>query len=214
MREMDIRSCRKRRYRATTNSQHDYAVAPNLARDIRPTAPNQLWNSDITYIPTDQGWLYLAMVKDRFTREIVGFSTGPQITSELVQIALNRAILKHRPQKGLMFHSDRGVQYCCHAFQKMLKKHQITPSMSRKGNPYDNAVSENFFSCIKCEMIHLQRFASRRDAELAVFRYIEGFYNRRRRHSALGRIAPREFRRRWEKAQQGHGGGIPCAHVR
>lgn len=215
MREMGIHSCRKRKYKATTNSRHGYAVAPNLARGIKPTAPNQLWTADITYIATDEGWLYLAMVKDRFTREITGYATGPQITSELAQTALRNAIARHKPPAGLVFHSDRGVQYCCHAFQEMLKENRMTVSMSRKGNPYDNAVSENFFSCLKCEMVYLQRFATRRDAALAVFRYIEGFYNRRRRHSALGRIAPSVFRKRWEReeAQGGLVGGHPSAPV-
>lgn len=215
MREMGIRSCRKRKYKATTNSNHSYAIAPNLAREMKPTAPNQLWTADITYIATDEGWLYLAMVKDRFTREIVGYAMGPRITSELAQDALRHAIAQHKPPAGLVFHSDRGVQYCCHAFQNMLKEHHMIASMSRKGNPYDNAVSENFFSCLKCEMIYLQRFATRHDAALAVFRYIEGFYNRRRRHSALGRIAPTVFRKRWEReeAQRGLVGGRPGAPV-
>ena len=210
MREMGIRSCRKRKYKATTNSRHHYEVAPNMLRKAEVQTPNQAWASDITYIPTDQGWLYLATVKDLFTREIVGFATGERITSELAQAALQQAIMRHRPKPGLIHHSDRGVQYCCVEYQALLKKHGILPSMSRKGNPYDNAVAENFFSCLKCEMVFLHRFKTRREAALAIFRYIVGFYNKRRRHSALGRISPAEFRRRWVLA---HGplGIVPSA---
>lgn len=197
MREMGIRSCRKRKYKATTNSRHRYEVAPNLLREVRVQTPNQVWASDITYIPTDQGWLYLATVKDLFTREIVGFATGERITSELAQTALKQAIAKYRPASGLIHHSDRGIQYCCYEYQALLKRHSFFPSMSRKGNPYDNAVAENFFSCLKCEMVFLHRFKTRHEASLAIFRYIAGFYNNRRRHSALGRIPPTEFRRRW-----------------
>jgi len=162
--------------------------------------PNQVWVSDITYISTEEGWLYLAIVKDRYTREIVGYSSSDRIDSELTMNALKNAIHKYRPGKGLIHHSDRGMQYCSKEFQLLLGKHSITPSMSRKGNPYDNAVAENFFSCIKCEMVYLNRFATRQEAMQAVFCYIDGFYNRRRRHEALGRISPSEFRSRWERA--------------
>lgn len=200
MREMGIKSLRKRKYRATTNSRHTKPVAPNLAKGLTVTAPNQVWVSDITYIATDEGWLYLATVKDRFTREIVGFSTGERITGELAREALCRAIARYHPNPGLIHHSDRGVQYCSEEYQKLLAEHHIIPSMSRKGNPYDNAVAENFFSCLKCEMAYLTRFLTRREAALEVFRYIEGFYNRRRRHSALGRISPSQFRQNWQIA--------------
>ena len=198
MKQMGVRSKRKRRYKATTNSHHPYPVAPHLLRRVKPTAPDQVWVSDITYIPTEEGWLYLATVKDRFTREIVGYSTGDRLASQVALDALENALRHRNPPKGLIHHSDRGVQYCCEAYQAMLTIHGLRCSMSRKGNPYDNAVAENFFSCLKCEMVHLQRFSSRHDAELAIFCYIEGFYNRRRRHSALGRIAPALFRDQWE----------------
>jgi transposase InsO family protein len=211
MREMGIRSCRKRKYKATTNSRHSYKVAPNLLRETRVHAPNQVWVSDITYVAPDQGWLYLATVKDLFTREIVGFATGERITSELAQAALCQAVTGHRPAPGLIHHSDRGVQYCCGEYQALLKKHGILPSMSRKGNPYDNAVAENFFSCLKCEMVFLHRFKTRHEAALAIFRYIVGFYNKRRRHSALGRIPPAEFRKRWALAHGPLGAVIPAA---
>ena len=211
MREMGIHSCRKRKYKATTNSRHPYQVAPNLLREVRVHAPNQVWVSDITYVATDQGWLYLATVKDLFTREIVGFATSERITSELAQAALCQAVTRYRPMPGLIHHSDRGVQYCCREYQALLKKHGILPSMSRKGNPYDNAVAENFFSCLKCEMVFLHHFKTRHEAALAIFRYIVGFYNKRRRHSALGRIPPAEFRRRWAMAHAPLGAAKPAA---
>ena len=206
MRQMGICSCRKRTYRmTTTNSQHEYAVAPNLIKGLEVTHPNQVWVGDITYIPTHEGYLYLAIVKDKFTREIVGYSYGDQITSLLVQQALLMALGKRKPPPGLLHHSDRGVQYCCHDFRRLLRAHDLTASMSRKGNPYDNAHAENFFSCLKSERLSLQQFNSRRQAGLAAFEYIEGFYNTRRRHSALGRIPPAQFYRNFVAT---HGVGL------
>jgi transposase InsO family protein len=199
MQEMNIRSARKTKYKATTNSRHSNPVAPNLLKCLKVIRPNQVWVADLTYIATAEGWLYLAIIKDKFTREIVGFSAGDRITSELALQALKQAIQRYRPPRGLIHHSDRGIQYCCDAYQAFLAEYGITSSMSRKGNPYDNAVAENFFSCLKCEMVYLNRFSTRKEAYQAVFRYIEGFYNRRRRHQSLGRISPREFRIRWEQ---------------
>lgn len=200
MRQMGVSSARRRKFKATTNSRHSCSIAPNLIKGMYVTKPNQVWVSDITYIGTKEGWLYLSTVKDKFTREIVGYSTSDRINSELAQNAMEQAVTRYKPQPGLIHHSDRGIQYCCEDYQNLLKHYHITPSMSRKGNPYDNAVAENFFSCLKCEMVYLQTFETRRDAVLAVFRYIEGFYNRRRRHAALGRVAPAVFRARWERA--------------
>ena len=198
MRELGVSSIRRHKYKATTNARHTCAVAPNLLRDFTPTEPDRVWVCDITYIATDEGWLYLATVKDRFTREVVGYSMGSRITSELTRLALLNAISRRKPSKGLIHHSDRGIQYCCNTYRELLNTHGMRCSMSRKGNPYDNAVAENFFSCLKCEMVYLEHFATRRDAELSIFRYIEGFYNRVRRHSALGRISPEQFRKNWE----------------
>ena len=192
---MSFASRRRRKYKATTNSGHSYPVAPNRLKGLKITASNQVWVSDITYIATDEGWLYLATVKDRFTREGLGFATGKRITTELAQQALKQALKRRRLLQGLI---HRDVQYCSHEYQDLLKEHQITPSMSRKGNLYDNVVAENFFSCLKYEMVYLNKFSTRREAELAVFQYTEGFYNRKRRHEALGRISPKEFRARWE----------------
>jgi putative transposase len=198
MREMGVRSERKRRYKATTNSAHGFKVAPNLIKGLIPLRPSHVWVSDISYIPTEEGWLYLAIVKDKFTREIVGYSTSDSLNSSIALKAMSNAIASRHPSPGLIHHSDRGIQYCCNDYQELLVRHAIQPSMSRKGNPFDNAMAENFFSCIKCEMIYLNRFQTRHEADIAVFGYIEGFYNRRRRHSALGRISPAEFRKRWE----------------
>jgi putative transposase len=200
MREMRISSQRKRKYKATTNSKHSYLVSPDLVKRRTPEVPNKIWVSDISYIATDEGWLYLAIIKDLCTKEVVGWATGERITRELTKEALLNAIRRYKPPAGLTHHSDRGVQYCCHEYQDLLKQHSMLSSMSRKGNPYDNAVAENFFSCLKCEMVYLKRFNTRDQAALEVFRYIEGFYNRRRRHSALGRISPQQYRKNWEAA--------------
>lgn len=177
------------------------AAAPNRLPGLKVTAPNRVWVCDITYIHTNEGWLYMAMVKDYFTKEIVGFTTGDRITGELTETALKQAITRYRPARGLICHSDRGIQYCCQTYRDILQRHGFISSMSRKGNPYDNAVAENFFSCLKCEMVHLKTFATRYEASLDVFQYVECFYNRRRRHEALGRISPHEFRLRWQRAQ-------------
>jgi putative transposase len=199
MRDMGVRSCRKRPYRiATTNSNHDYAIAPNLVKNLDIVRPNQVWVSDITYIQTDEGFLFAAIVKDKFTREIVGYSCGERITSELARLALDKAIASRQPKPGLIHHSDRGVQYCCHDYRDNLKQNEITASMSKKGNPYDNAMAENFFCCLKCEKLYLEHYSTRAQAKLAVFEYIEGFYNTRRRHSALARIPPARFFHEYE----------------
>jgi len=199
MREMNIHAIRKRSFRiATTNSKHGYRVAANRIKGLPVVRPNQVWVSDITYIPTAEGFLYLAVVKDKFTREIVGYSSGNEITSQLAQEALLKAIVARKPNPGLIHHSDRGVQYCCHAYQALLWNCKIQASMSRKGNPYDNAMAENFFSCLKCERLHLETYPTRQDAKLAVFEYIDGFYNRRRRHSALGWLSPSQFFRAFQ----------------
>ena len=146
-----------------------------------------------TYIPTDEGWLYTAIVKDLCTKKIVGYASSCRLDSSLTTNALEMAIRRERPPKGLIFHSDRGIQYASLAFRRVLDGHHIRQSMSRKGDPYDNAVAENFFSCLKCEMVHLQRFPTRSAAQTAIFAYIEAFYNSFRPHSALGWIAPKQF---------------------
>ena len=198
MRENGIRARHKRRYKATTDSKHTLAVAANLLdRNFAPQAPNQSWAADITYIWTDEGWLYLAMVLDLFNREIVGWSIKPRMTADLVTDALTMAWFRRRPTPGLMHHSDRGSQYASHAFQSKLTEYGMTCSMSRKGNCWDNAPAESFFNSLKNERVHGTRYATRQEAIADLFDYIEVFYNRSRRHSTLGYHSPVQFLKDW-----------------
>ena len=190
-----IQSSRPRKYKATTNSRHNLPVAGNLLnQNFHAEAPNTVWLSDISYIPTDEGWLYLAGVVDLCSKDVVGLAMNRTMTKELVIQALNQAIGRERPSEGLIHHSDRGVQYASHAYQDLLHKNGFIPSMSRKGNCYDNAPAESFFSTLKNELIHLRRFKTREEAKQAIFDYIEVFYNRQRRHSSLGYLTPLEFK--------------------
>ena len=149
--------------------------------------------SDITYIPTAEGWLYLSIVKDLCTRKMVGYAFSERIDTSLTLEALHLAVRRCKPPKGLIFHSDRGVQYASGAFRECLKSYGIRQSMSRKGDPYDNAVAENFFSCLKCELIHLKQYPTWASAQANVFAYLEAFYNTVRPHSALGWLSPAQF---------------------
>lgn len=197
MKAAGIHSMRKKAYKATTNSRHSHPIAPNLLkRQFSFEQPNQAWVGDITYIPTAEGWLYLAAVKDLCTKKVVGYAFSSRIDTQLTLAALDMAARRERPEPGLIFHSDRGVQYAAAAFRDRLTALGIRQSMSRKGDPYDNAVAENFFSCLKCELIHLRRYDSRRAAEADIFAYIEAFYNTVRPHSAIGWISPRMFEER------------------
>lgn len=194
MKQASIHSLRKKVYRITTNSNHKYPVSPNLLqRNFDVYEPGRVFVGDITYIPTDEGWLYLAMVKDLCTKQVVGYAFSEHIDTNLTLEALRMAIHRKKPQAGLIFHSDRGSQYASNAYREELEKYGIVSSMSRKGDPYDNAVAENFFSCLKCELVHLTRFTTTRQAENAIFQYIECFYNPVRPHSALGWVAPNAF---------------------
>ena len=194
MKSENIHSLRKRAYKATTNSRHSYPIAPNLlGRRFDPAKPNTAWVGDITYIPTDEGWLYTAIVKDLCTKKIVGYAFSSRLDASLATDALEMAIRRERPVPDLIFHSDRGIQYASLAFRQTLAEFEIRQSMSRRGDPYDNAVAENFFSCLKCEMVHLQRFPTRSAAQTAIFAYIEAFYNSFRPHSALAWVAPNQF---------------------
>jgi transposase InsO family protein len=185
-------------YKCTTNSRHSNPISPNLlGRKYRAKMLNEAWVSDITYIPTGQGWSYLAIVKDLFTKKVVGWAFSSRIDTGLVLDALRMAARRARPGPGLIFHSDRGVQYASKAFRKALEGYGMRQSMSRKGDPYDNAVAENFFSCLKCECVHLNHFVSRPDAEREIFRYIEGFYNSHRPHSGIGWITPNDAESRF-----------------
>jgi transposase InsO family protein len=194
MRQHHIVPVQHRKYRPTTDSRHDFLVAPNrLGRNFEVERRNRIWVADITYIPTDEGWLYLATELDLYSHRIVGWSLSSRISRQLVLDALAMAVGLRRPGTGLIHHSDRGVQYACGDFQQLLKRHGMVPSMSRKGDPYDNAVAESFFRTLKVELIYLQRFRTRAEAKAAIVEYIELFYNRRRRHSSLDYLSPAEY---------------------
>lgn len=153
------------------------------------------WVVDITYIPNGQGWLYLAIVKDLCTKKVVGYAFSNRIDTALTLAALRMAVRREHPAPGLLFHSDRGVQYAAAAYREELEKLGFVQSMSRKGEPHDNAVAENFFSCLKCELVYLTSYATRRQAQNSIFRYIEGFYNPVRPHSSIGWLSPMEYAR-------------------
>ena len=198
-----IRARLKRRYKVTTDSRHGLPVADNLLdRNFTPNAPNQVWTSDITYLWTDEGWLYLAIVLDLFNREVVGWSLKPRMTSDIVTDALTMAWFRRRPAAGLIHHSDRGSQYASQAFQRKLKAYGMTCSMSRKGNCWDNAPTESWFNSFKNERIHGRRFATRAEMEAEGFEYIEVFYNRKRMHSSLGYKTPTRFLLDWINNQE------------
>jgi len=192
-----LKGCPKRRFRVTTIRDPSHPVAENLLeQDFRAAAPNQRWASDITYILTNQGYLYLAVVMDLFSRRIVGWSMSRWINRHLVMDALTMAIGSRRPEGVLIHHSDRGSQYTSDDFRDELKKHGIECSMSARGNCYDNAVVESFFGLLKREWVNRVRYRTRAEARADVFAYIECFYNRKRRHGYLGNISPAEFEKR------------------
>lgn len=178
----------------TTDSRHDLPIAPNLiARDFTAEAPNRVWLADITYIPTAEGWLYLAAVMDLFSRKIVGWAMRDHMQVELASAALTMAIQQQRPQAGLIHHSDRGVQYASRTYRNVLTGAGITASMSRKADCYDNAPMESFFHTLKTEHVHHRNYETRAEAQRDIFAFIEGFYNRTRLHSSIGYIAPIEM---------------------
>ena len=198
MRQEGLIARHRRRFIHTTDSRHGFAVAPNLVnRNFAPDGPNRVWATDITYIRTMRGWFYLAVVLDLFSRKVVGWSMQPYMDRRLVLAALDMAIEARRPAPGtLMHHSDRGVQYACPEYRQALADAEIAVSMSRKGNCWDNAPVESFFSTLKHELVYRTSFASHDAARAALFQYIEGFYNRRRLHSSLGYLSPVEYERR------------------
>jgi putative transposase len=194
MRLEGIYGRRKRSKVRTTDSRHHFPIAHNLLnRQFQADAPNTKWVADITYIPTREGWLYLAAVLDLFSRKVVGWSMSDQITADLVEQALRMALYERQPDPGLLHHSDRGSQYASEQIRQILATHHITASMSRTGNCYDNAVMESFFSTVKCEWVHHQDYKTRKEASRDIFDYIAGFYNTVRRHSTLGYLSPNEF---------------------
>ena len=194
MRESDIRSKRSKKYKATTDSKHNHPVAENLLdRKFEVERPDQVWVSDITYIPTEEGWLYLSAVKDLFQKKIVGWSMGERITKELAINELEMAISRRQPQAGLLHHSDRGSQYASGDYRKKLSEHEMLCSMSKKGDPWDNAPMESFFGTLKTELIHHKKYQSRTEARADIFEYIEVFYNRIRLQSGLGMKSPEAY---------------------
>jgi len=202
MRENGIRAKHNRRFKATTDSKHTLPVAENLLdRNFNPEKPNQVWTADLTYVWTNEGWLYLAVVLDLFNREVVGWSIKPRMTADIVTDALTMAWFRRRPAPGLLHHSDRGSQYASHAFQGKLKEYGMVCSMSRKGNCWDNAPTESFFNSLKNERVHGTRYETRAEATADLFDYIEPFYNRNRRHSTLGYKSPVQFLRDWTIAK-------------
>jgi putative transposase len=196
--KLGLRCKQKRKFKATTDSKHNLPVAPNLLdRQFAVTAPNKAWVTDITYVATDEGWLYLAGVKDLFNGELVGYAMSERMTKNLVIQALFRAASAKRPAPGLLHHCDRGSQYCAHDYQKLLKQFGMTSSMSRKGNCWDNAPMESFWGTLKNELVHHRRFVTREQARQEITEYIEIFYNRIRRQARLGYLSPAAFTRKF-----------------
>ena len=188
---------RRRRRVKTTDSNHNLPIAPNLLdRQFEADMPNRKWVADITYVPTDQGWLYVAAILDLFSRRVIGWSMASTMCTLLVKDALEMAISLRHPQAGLLHHSDRGSQYASAEYQAVLQTDQAVPSMSRAGNCYDNAAMESFFGTLKCELIHDRHYRTRTEARQDIFEYIEVFYNRQRRHSSLGYLSPVAYEER------------------
>ncbi len=199
---LGLRCKQKRKFKATTNSNHALPLAPNLLdRQFAVAAPNRAWVTDITYVATDEGWLYLAGIKDLFNGELVGYSMSGRMTTALVSQALFRAVAAKRPAKGLIHHSDRGSQYCSHAYRKQLQQFGMLASMSRKGDCWDNAPMESFWGSLKNELVHHRRFASREQAKREITEYIEIFYNRIRTQARLGYLSPAAFSQKYYAKQ-------------
>lgn len=194
MRDNALKANQKRRFKKTTDSNHGGSIAANLLdQDFTCDGPDRKWGVDISYVWTAEGWLYLAIVLDLFSRRIVGWAVSDRLKKDLALTALRRAISVRGPEPGLIHHSDRGSQYCSYDYQRLLKAHGMIASMSGKGNCYDNAMVETVFKTIKSEMVWRTSFQTRRQAEMAIGRYIDGFYNPTRRHSALGYKSPITF---------------------
>jgi putative transposase len=193
MREDNLLCVRRRAYVVTTDSRHNLPVYPNLARDTTPTAINQLWVADITYIRLRTEFVYLAVVLDAFSRRVIGWALGRTLEAELAIAALRMALLERQPSPGLIHHSDRGVQYASHVYSEMLKQHGATISMSRKGNPYDNAACESFMKTLKQEEVYRNEYRDFQDAHSSIGEFLERVYNQKRLHSALGYLPPVEF---------------------
>lgn len=190
----NLRARRRKCFRITTNSKHDLPIAPNLLnRDFTVSVPNKCWVTDITYIQTLRGWLYLVVILDLFSRKVVGWATAKRLTHRFVVEATQNAIQNRRPSKGLILHSDRGVQYASKNYRDLLRKNKILCSMSRKGNCWDNAPAESFFSTLKQELMRKKAFRNQDEARLAIFKYIEVYYNKKRMHSTINYMAPETY---------------------
>ena len=194
MRALGLKAIQAKKFKATTDSKHSKPVAPDLLeQDFRAEAPNQKWTSDITYVWTNEGWLYLAVVMDLYSRAIVGWSMNRRMTQQLVCDALNLALFRRQFPKNIILHSDRGSQYCSKRYQRLLANNQLRCSMGRRATCYDNAVTESFFHTLKVELIHRVPYSTRHMAKVSIFEYIETYYNRQRRHSAIGHQIPVVF---------------------
>jgi transposase InsO family protein len=198
MKNMGIKASTKKKFIVTTDSNHNYPIAPNIVdRNFAIERPNEVWVSDITYIWTHEGWLYLCVILDLFSRLVVGYSMSSNIDTPLVSAALRMALISRQPNNGLIFHSDRGSQYASHDFRDLLKENGIIQSMSRKGNCWDNACAESFFSTLKKEEVYRRSYKSRKEARISIFEYITTFYNNTRKHSFLDYLSPKSFELKW-----------------
>jgi putative transposase len=193
MREDNLLCVRRRAFVVTTDSRHNLPVYPNLAREIKPTAINQLWIADITYIRLRAEFVYLAVVLDAFSRRVIGWALGRTLEASLAIAALRMALTQRNPPSGLVHHSDRGVQYASLDYTEMLQRHQVTISMSRRGNPYDNAACESFMKTLKYEEVYRNEYRDFREAQASIGEFLERVYNQKRLHSALGYVPPAEF---------------------
>lgn len=200
--KLGLRCKQRRKFTATTDSTHHLPVAANLlGQKFAPSRPNETWVTDITYVPTGEGWLYLAGIKDLHTCEVVGHAMGARMTTDLVRHALVKAVGAKRPGPGLIHHSDRGSQYCAQDYQGLLREFGMHASMSRRGNCYDNAPMESFWGTLKNELVHHRHYDTRAQAIHEITEYIEMFYNRQRRHSRLGNLSPAAFAQQWFRQQ-------------
>ena len=194
MRALGLKAIQAKKFKVTTDSNHSKPVAPDLLeQDFSATAPNEKWTSDITYVWTDEGWLYLAVVMDLHSRAILGWSMSRRMTQQLVCDALTMALFRRHFPKGTIIHSDRGSQYCSNRYQRLIQTNGLRCSMGRRANCYDNAAMESFFHTLKVELVHRERYVTRRAAKSSIFEYIETYYNRQRKHSAIGHRIPMQF---------------------
>lgn len=202
MREKGLQARQKQRFKATTDSRHEYPVSPNLVeRNFHVTKPNRVWVSDITYIDTREGWLYLCIILDLFSRIVAGWAMEPHMRAELAIAALSMAVIHRDPPDELIFHSDRGIQYASESFRERLDGFKMVQSMSRKGDCWDNACAESFFATLKTEEVFYRKYNTREEARRSIFEYIAVFYNRRRSHSSLDFLSPEEYELQMSLAQ-------------